>query len=237
MTTTTTTTTSTSTTSKGKTRSGSDMNFPFIFRIDSPRGGDDTFEFEDAEGREGKKTASVSVSAMKERTSPFAASTSPSLQPCKTYRWINNTILCYAFRCDIIFPVKFDDFVLLRFLPSLAFRCLLFLPHLAEIQTTGEPVIGRRTYGGFSRRERQGGREKKEGWLTEIHDENFFFRGFCGKNTVTQWHARKEVRYLKRPGIFPSSQSAIHDADFVSHSLVRAALARRQLHYKNTIVN
>lgn len=120
-------------------------------------------------------------------------------------------ILRYAFRCDIILPVNSTTlFSFVSYPPSLSVPP--FPLHRRDPDdgwTRYKPENVRRF---LEERATRRERKKKEGWLTEIHDENFFFRGFCGKNTVTQWHARKEVRYLKRPGIFPSSQSAIHDA-------------------------
>lgn len=47
---------------------------------------------------------------------------------------------------------------------------------------------------GSERGEKQ--REAEEGWK-EIHDGNFFFRGFCGENTVTQWHAKEGSALFK----------------------------------------
>lgn len=106
----------------------------------------------------------------------------------KTYRWINEMILRYAWlRRDIIPSPQFDDFVrLLAFLilPRI-FRCLLLLLFIA-VQTTGEPVIGRGTYEGFSWRERESGEEgekkrEEEGGWRRFTTKTFSSVGFAGK--------------------------------------------------------
>lgn len=120
------------------------------------------------------------------------------------------------FRCDIILPPGSTTSL---FSNSTAFLALLVLsrplvafnalPTLHRCLDNGwtcyrpENARWERREGGARRRETEGGERRAK----EIHNGNFFFRGFCGENTVTQWHARKEVRYLKRPGTFLGSFS------------------------------
>lgn len=169
------------------------IDFPCIFRIDSPYDGEKmrwlSLGFEERGQKRIERREQGGRICNDGRSRPFATLSS-SPQPRKTYRW-NKTALrrCRVwFRCDIILPpssttsfsYNFSSAFLNPCAPHPLLRLSMVLHLWITTRTTGELAVGRRTYDEFPKRERKGEKEKRSGWRRST-TETFSSAGFAGK--------------------------------------------------------